>query len=96
MSIIAMAIHSILCELGRGIRVDGRGATSVAVPRYAARFGGDAASILAAPFVKLYPKSLRPYGRLYAYWGLVIRICRVSASQVTVAPRASLTKRRGT
>ncbi|HYF91026.1 MAG TPA: hypothetical protein VD969_02145 [Symbiobacteriaceae bacterium] len=38
-----------------------------AVRRYAELFGGDAAEILKRPFVKLYPKSLRPYGRLYAY-----------------------------
>lgn len=38
-----------------------------AVRRYTELFGGDPAEILARPFVKLYPKSLRPYGRLYAY-----------------------------
>jgi glutamate synthase domain-containing protein 3 len=34
---------------------------------YAAHFDRDAAEILDAPFVKLVPLSLRPYGRLYAY-----------------------------
>ncbi len=40
---------------------------AAAVNRYCELFGGDPAEILATPFVKLYPKSLRPYGRLYAY-----------------------------
>jgi len=34
---------------------------------YVARFGGDADAIMAEPFLKLIPLSLRPYGRLYAY-----------------------------
>jgi glutamate synthase domain-containing protein 3 len=38
-----------------------------AVRRYVELFGGDEAEIMATPFVKMYPKSLRPYGRLYAY-----------------------------
>lgn len=37
------------------------------VRRYCELFGGDAEEILKRPFTKLYPKSLRPYGRLYAY-----------------------------
>ncbi len=37
------------------------------VGEFARHFGMDARQILKAPFVKLYPKSLRPYGRLYAY-----------------------------
>lgn len=40
---------------------------AAAVRRYAELFGRDAKTILDAPFVKLYPRSLRPYGRLYAY-----------------------------
>lgn len=35
--------------------------------RYCALFGADADEILSGKFVKLYPKALRPYGRLYAY-----------------------------
>ncbi len=34
---------------------------------YTSYFGGDAEDILKGQFLKLYPKSLRPYGRLYAY-----------------------------
>ncbi len=34
---------------------------------YTGHFGGDATSILNGKFKKLYPRSLRPYGRLYAY-----------------------------
>lgn len=37
------------------------------VAGYVARFGGNATEILAGPFMKLVPLSLRPYGRLYAY-----------------------------
>jgi glutamate synthase domain-containing protein 3 len=37
------------------------------VDGYAAHFGHDSAKILATPFMKLVPLSLRPYGRLYAY-----------------------------
>ncbi len=34
---------------------------------YVARFGGDAAEILAGNFVRLYAKYLRPYGPLYSW-----------------------------
>ncbi len=34
---------------------------------FAENFGYDAAEILKKDFIKLYPRSLRPYGRLYAY-----------------------------
>jgi hypothetical protein len=37
------------------------------VEEFAAHIGYDAAQILAAPFVKLFPLHLRPYGQLYAY-----------------------------
>jgi len=37
------------------------------VGRFAAHFGYNADEILKRDFVKLYPKSLRPYGKLYAY-----------------------------
>jgi glutamate synthase domain-containing protein 3 len=37
------------------------------VRRYTAHFGGDPKSLLAGPFIKLYPLHLRPYGDLYAY-----------------------------
>jgi len=39
---------------------------SGAVGSFAARFGLDPASLLGDRFIKLYPKYLRPYGRLYA------------------------------
>jgi glutamate synthase domain-containing protein 3 len=38
-----------------------------AVTEFAVHFGYDAVEILKGSFTKLYPKSLRPYGRLYAY-----------------------------
>jgi glutamate synthase domain-containing protein 3 len=34
---------------------------------FAGHFGYDAEEILKEDFIKLYPRSLRPYGRLYAY-----------------------------
>jgi len=34
---------------------------------YCGQFGLDTANILNKPFVKLYPASHRPYGKLYAY-----------------------------
>jgi len=37
------------------------------VEEFAAHFGFDAAQILAASFVKLFPLHLRPYGQIYAY-----------------------------
>jgi len=37
------------------------------VIEFAKKFGYDADKILKSKFVKLYPKWLRPYGRLYAY-----------------------------
>ncbi len=37
------------------------------VTTYTSHFGGDPEEILKGQFLKLYPKSLRPYGRLYAY-----------------------------
>jgi len=37
------------------------------VEQFAAHFGGDAEAILTHKFIKLYPRWLRPYGRLYAY-----------------------------
>jgi len=38
-----------------------------AIERYSQHFGTNAAEILDADFVKLFPLYLRPYGRLYAY-----------------------------
>lgn len=38
-----------------------------AVTEFASHFSYDAGAILKGNFIKLYPKSLRPYGRLYAY-----------------------------
>jgi glutamate synthase domain-containing protein 3 len=37
------------------------------VGEFAAHFGYDAGEILAHKFIKLFPRWLRPYGRLYAY-----------------------------
>ena len=37
------------------------------VGEFASHFGYDAAEILRQSFIKLYPRWLRPYGRLYAY-----------------------------
>lgn len=37
------------------------------VGEFAAHFGYDAGEILRGSFIKLYPRFLRPYGRLYAY-----------------------------
>ncbi len=37
------------------------------VTSYAGHFGLDAHEILSHKFIKLYPRHLRPYGRLYAY-----------------------------
>ncbi len=37
------------------------------VAQFAGYFGLDAASLLQGPFTKLYPRTKRPYGRLYAY-----------------------------
>lgn len=37
------------------------------VGEFAAHFGYDAGGILKHPFTKLFPRWLRPYGRLYAY-----------------------------
>jgi len=37
------------------------------VNEYCRLFGNDAAAILGQDFIKLYPKYLRPYGRLYTY-----------------------------
>ncbi len=37
------------------------------IGEFASYFGGDAGEILAHEFIKLFPRWLRPYGRLYAY-----------------------------
>jgi glutamate synthase domain-containing protein 3 len=37
------------------------------VEEFARHFTLDAASIMRGKFLKLYPRYLRPYGRLYAY-----------------------------
>jgi len=37
------------------------------VTQFSLYFGFDARKILASPFLKLYPRWLRPYGRLYTY-----------------------------
>lgn len=37
------------------------------VKEYCGHFGGDPATIMKRKFAKLYPKTLRPYGRMYSY-----------------------------
>jgi glutamate synthase domain-containing protein 3 len=37
------------------------------VAEYAGYFGADAARIMGSDFIKIYPRFLRPYGRLYAH-----------------------------
>ena len=37
------------------------------VGKYAGYFGYDVAELMKSPFTKLYPRWLRPYGRLYTY-----------------------------
>ncbi|ADJ26287.1 glutamate synthase alpha subunit domain protein [Dehalogenimonas lykanthroporepellens BL-DC-9] len=37
------------------------------IDEYCGHFGGNAEAIKARPFKKLYPKELRPYGRMYSY-----------------------------
>ena len=37
------------------------------IEEYVGYFGGDAKEILSASFLKLWPKSSRPFGGLYAY-----------------------------
>jgi len=46
---------------------DDRRALSSLVEEFAGHFAFEAAQTLAAPFVKLFPLHLRPYGQLYAY-----------------------------
>jgi glutamate synthase domain-containing protein 3 len=59
-------------QLGREVGVaepdeEDRGLLRELITQFAAHFGGDAEEILAGRFLKLWPLSLRPYGRLYAY-----------------------------
>jgi glutamate synthase domain-containing protein 3 len=44
-----------------------RAALRAYVDEYTGYFGGDTEKILEGKFMKLYPRWLRPYGRLYAY-----------------------------
>jgi hypothetical protein len=46
--------------------LEGEGVAKL-VREFCRHFGYDAAEILNAPFIKIYPRYLRPYGRLYAY-----------------------------
>lgn len=60
------------CQLGREVgraELDGSDWQLVEqlVRDYVGHFGGDVRAILKGPFVKLYPRYLRPYGNLYAY-----------------------------
>jgi glutamate synthase domain-containing protein 3 len=59
-------------QLGKEVGIAELGAADADVLRkyiteFAGEFGFDADEILAGKFVKLYPRWLRPYGRLYAY-----------------------------
>lgn len=59
-------------QLGKEVGIaeldeDDHRALAKLVEEFAAHFGHNAGQILAAPFVKLFPLSLRPYGQLYVY-----------------------------
>ena len=59
-------------QLGREVGVaeldaDDRATLEELVGEYCHHFAGDEGGILAGQFVKLFPLSLRPYGRLYSY-----------------------------
>jgi glutamate synthase domain-containing protein 3 len=59
-------------QLGKEVGIAKPGAADADVlhkyiTEFAGEFGYDADEILAGKFVKLYPRWLRPYGRLYAY-----------------------------
>ncbi len=59
-------------QLGREVGIDTPNEQDLSYLRqlassYAACFGGDLNVIMQGQFLKLYPRSLRPYGRLYAY-----------------------------
>ena len=59
-------------QLGKEVGVSAlderdRQVLQTAVERYAEHFQSDAAEILDADFIKLFPLYLRPYGKLYAY-----------------------------
>ena len=59
-------------QLGRevgvaGLKAEDKKLLEGLVGEYAGYFGADAARILDSDFIKLYPRFLRPYGRLYAH-----------------------------
>ena len=59
-------------QLGKEVGVaelddDDREALNKYVGEFAGYFGNDAGDILAHKFIKLFPRELRPYGRLYTY-----------------------------
>ena len=59
-------------QLGKEVGITGLGEAdndtlSKYVVEFAGEFGYDADKILGDKFIKLYPRWLRPYGRLYAY-----------------------------
>ncbi|HIE09752.1 MAG TPA: hypothetical protein EYP65_07885 [Armatimonadetes bacterium] len=61
-------------EVGIGeITEEDRAVLREEIENFSRYFGLPAEEILSSPFVKLYPKSHRPYGRLYAYWWLVTK-----------------------
>ncbi len=55
-------------EVGKAPLDDrGRAVLEKLVVEFAEHFGNDARSILSGEFTKLFPRWLRPYGKLYAY-----------------------------
>ena len=55
-----------IAELGSSDRQVGQGL----VGEFAAHFSCDVGQILSHEIIRLFPRSLRPYGRLYAHWRL--------------------------
>jgi glutamate synthase domain-containing protein 3 len=50
-----------------GLKAEDKKLLGGLVGEYAGYFGADAARILDSDFIKIYPRFLRPYGRLYAH-----------------------------
>lgn len=60
--------HQLGKEVGRGVVAPAEDRWLGSLMRaYCKDVGHDLAEVMSAPFVKLYPHSARPYGRLYAY-----------------------------
>jgi glutamate synthase domain-containing protein 3 len=52
---------------GADVEVDDWSSISRLVEEYCAEFGLDAAEFVREEFIKLYPHTSRPYGKLYTY-----------------------------